>query len=184
MTTRTRHTPHDILKAATLLFFHEGVAVTTARIAAASGVSNGTLFNYFPTKQELIDALYVSIKADLGEAVGEFNSSTPLDIRMRQVWDRWLAWERGHRVEHFVANLLLQSGLATPAAQEVGNAAISGPAEILLEAKESGLLIDLPLEYIAVLIQHHLEQVVAFELDAIDADLAYLALWNCITRSE
>ncbi len=36
----------------------------------SSGVSNGTLFNYFPTKQDLIDTLYLDI-----ELIGLFVSS-------------------------------------------------------------------------------------------------------------
>ena len=63
------HKPETILAAALSLFRSEGVNVSTARIAKQAGVSNGTLFNYFPTKQALIDALYVSIKTELAAAV-------------------------------------------------------------------------------------------------------------------
>lgn len=175
--------PEDILKASMTLFFAEGVGISTAKIAAAAGVSNGTLFNYFPTKQELIDVLYVSIKTDLGSAIGDFDVNAPLEKRMRQVWDRWLGWQRSHRIDYSVAKLLIQSGLASSAAQELGDSAMARPAQILVEAKQRGLLTDLPLDFIAALIQHHLEQTVAFDLDADHSDLAYRALWNCITQT-
>ena len=65
-----QHKPEVILAAALSVFREEGVHVSTARIASAAGVSNGSLFNYFPTKQALIDDLYVWIKTDLAAAAG------------------------------------------------------------------------------------------------------------------
>jgi len=86
------HTPNDILAAALTLFRDEGVSVSTARIAKAAGVSNGTLFNYFPTKQALIDALYTSIKSELAEALVTIPAEGSIEARMRLLWDRWFAW--------------------------------------------------------------------------------------------
>ena len=68
-----QHKPEAILAAALRCSAKEGVHVSTARIASAAGVSNGSLFNYFPTKQALIDDLYVWIKIDLAAAAGEFD---------------------------------------------------------------------------------------------------------------
>ena len=178
----TQHKPEKILAAALSVFAEEGVGVSTAKIASDAGVSNGTLFNYFPTKQALIDALYVSIKSDIAEAVGEFDDAEPIELRMRQVWDRWFGWASQNRDAHLVVNLLRQAGLASAHAQEVGNAAILGPARVLSEAKDSGLLVDLPLEHLAALIQHHLDQAVASELDDRQAELGFQVLWNGITR--
>lgn len=176
------HKPEAILAAALSVFREEGVHVSTARIASAAGVSNGSLFNYFPTKQALIDALYVSIKTDLADAAGEFDDTEPIDRRIRQVWDRWLSWAREHRDAHHVVNLLHQSGLASPEAQAAGNVAIAGPAHVLNDAESLGILVDLPLEHLAALIQHHLDQAVASELDDRQADLAFHVLWNGITQ--
>ena len=159
-----QHKPEKILAAALSVFAADGVGVSTAKIAAVAGVSNGTLFNYFPTKQVLIDALYVSIKTDLGEAVGEFDDAEPIELRMRQVWDRWFAWARQNRDAHHVMNLLQQAGLASTDAQAAGNAAILGPVRVLTEAKTSGVLVDLPLEHLlcAVEVDERLLVLLAF----------------------
>jgi AcrR family transcriptional regulator len=177
-----QHKPEKILAAAQSVFADEGVGVSTAKIAAAAGVSNGTLFNYFPTKQALIDALYVSIKTNLGEAVGEFDDTEPIEGRMRQVWNRWFRWASQNRDAHLVMNLLRQAGLASAEAQATGNAAILGPVRVLNQAKDSGVLVDLPLEHLAALVQHHLDQAVASELDDRQAELAFHVLWNGITE--
>lgn len=177
-----RHKPETILAAALSVFFEEGVNVSTARIAEAAGVSNGTLFNYFPTKQALIDALYMSIKNDLADAAGEFDDTDAIERRMRQVWDRWFGWAREHRQAHFVVNLLHQAGLASTEAQLAGNAAIAGPVSVLDDAVKSGLLVDLPLDYLGALIQHHLDQAIASELDDRQSEIAFHVLWNGITQ--
>ena len=177
-----QHRPEAILAAAMSVFVDNGVRVSTAKIAAAAGVSNGTLFNYFPTKQALIDALYVSIKTDLAAAVGDLDHSDPIERRMRQVWDCWFSWARENRDAHLVVNLLHEAGMASAEAQAAGNVAIEGPGRVLTEAKESGVLVDLPLEYLGALIQHHLDQAVASGLDDEQADRAFHVLWNGITQ--
>ncbi len=182
MTRPMQHKPEEILAAALSVFFEHGINVSTARIAEAAGVSNGTLFNYFPTKQVLIDALYVSIKTGIATATGEFDDADPIEHRMRQVWDRWFLWARQHRQAHAVVNLLHQAGLVSVEAQTVGRIAIAGPARVLDEANESGVLVDLPLGYLAALIQHHFDQAVASELDDHQAEIAFHVLWNGITQ--
>lgn len=179
-----QHSPETILAAALPLFFEEGVAVSTARIAQAAGVSNGTLFNYFPTKQALIDALYVSIKTDLAEAIGTVPTGGPIESRMRRVWGRWFAWARHHRKSHAVMTLLHQAKLVSPPAQKIGASATDGPPSLLTEAMNSGLLVDLPVEYLAGLIQHQLDQAVTSELDLRQADIAFDVLWNGMTRQQ
>lgn len=176
------HKPETILAAALDVFDREGVHVSTARIATAAGVSNGTLFNYFPTKQALIDALYISIKTDLSAAVGELDPVDPIPFRLRQVWDRWFAWARQHRSAHHVVRLLHQAGLASTEAQTAGMVAVRGPIALLDEAMASGTLVDLPVSYLGALIEHQLDQAVMSELDDDQADLAFAVLWNGITQ--
>ncbi|OSZ81772.1 TetR family transcriptional regulator [Chitinophagaceae bacterium IBVUCB1] len=60
----------EILNAALKLFTEYGFHGTpTSKIAQAAGVANGTLFHYYPTKDELIIALYADIKQRLGFCV-------------------------------------------------------------------------------------------------------------------
>ena len=147
------HKPAAIIAAALSVFYDEGVTVSTARIAQAAGVSNGTLFNYFPTKQALIDTLYVSIKTEMANALGTLDPSIPIEQRMRQIWDRWFDWARTHRDARHVMNLLHQSELASVEAQATGAAAFQTAGEVLHEAQATGVLVDLPLDHLAVLIQ-------------------------------
>ena len=176
------HKPEMILAATISVFREEGVSVSTAHIAKAAAVSNGTLFNYFPTKQALIDALYVSIKTDLASAVGVLADADPIETRMRRIWERWLGWARANRDAHHVVNLLHQSGMASPDAQLAGMALLGGPVSVLEEAQQQGLLVDLPLEHLGALIQHHLDQAVTSDLNDEQSTVAFGVLWNGITK--
>jgi AcrR family transcriptional regulator len=52
-----------IMEASLRLFIKEGFhGTSTSKIANEAGVSNGTLFHYFKTKEELINKLYLRIK--------------------------------------------------------------------------------------------------------------------------
>ena len=56
----------QILTAALTLFVEQGFHGTpTSQIAQVAGVSNGTLFHYYPTKDDLVLALYNHIKDEL-----------------------------------------------------------------------------------------------------------------------
>jgi AcrR family transcriptional regulator len=61
----------QILIAALKLFVENGFHGTpTSKIAQEAGVSNGTLFHYYKTKDELVVALYIYIKTKLTACIG------------------------------------------------------------------------------------------------------------------
>ncbi len=63
---RTAQREADILEAAIHLFAEEGFhSVTTRKIAARAGISEGTLFNYFSSKNELMRAILEGIYEEL-----------------------------------------------------------------------------------------------------------------------
>jgi len=75
--TRTR-----ILNAALACFLEAGYEQTTiARIRARSGVSNGTLFHRFPTKEAIADALYVESIADFQQGLWRLLAQRPRSLR-------------------------------------------------------------------------------------------------------
>lgn len=55
----------QIIKAAMLLLIESGVQATPmSAIAKAANAGMGTIYNYFPTKEDLINAIYIYIKLD------------------------------------------------------------------------------------------------------------------------
>ena len=83
-----------ILDAATRLFAERGVtAAPTSEISKRAGVAEGTLFTYFKTKDDLINALYREIKLELADAMmSDFPRKKNVRTKMRHVWDRYVNW--------------------------------------------------------------------------------------------
>lgn len=72
MSKRGDETKGKILKAALDLFVKQGIdRTTTSEITQKVGIAEGTLFVHFKTKQDLIDALYLNIKADQAQNFSE-----------------------------------------------------------------------------------------------------------------
>ena len=178
-----KHRPEQILDAAIALFDEDGVRVSTRKIAAAAGVANGTLFNYFGSKQELLDALYVRVKLDLAAAIGDIDPELDIKTQAHLLWQRWLGWAFDDPARNRVAALLHQSGLASQVAVDTASAAFAVPRRILDDAAALGVLIDLPPDYLAALVQQQLELAVQANLDPTHHDTAFEAMWKSITRA-
>jgi len=70
-----------IINAALNLFVSNGFHGTaTSKIAQEAGVANGTLFQYFKTKDELVIALYIYIKDELAAYISKNTVDNP-DIK-------------------------------------------------------------------------------------------------------
>src|SRR6202140_50485 len=83
-----------ILDAATRVFAERGLtAAPTSEISKQAGVAEGTLFTYFKTKDDLINALYREIKLELADAMmSDFPRKKNVRRRLRHVWDRYVDW--------------------------------------------------------------------------------------------
>ena len=87
------HTKDRILEAALTLFLEQGVAATrTGQICKQAGVSNGSLFHFFASKEAIGVALYVGAIASYQAAlIGELAESRPPARMLRALvlshWD-------------------------------------------------------------------------------------------------
>src|ERR1700753_2247883 len=82
-----------ILTAATQVFAERGLGAPTSAISQAAGVAEGTLFTYFPTKDELINALYREIKLELADAMmSDFPRKKSVRSRVQHVWNQYVKW--------------------------------------------------------------------------------------------
>src|ERR1700710_931004 len=82
-----------ILSAATQVIAVQGLGASTAAIAKAAGVSNGSLFLYFDTKATLLNELYVELKTEMGAAaVDGLPVAGGMREQVRQLCNQWLRW--------------------------------------------------------------------------------------------
>ncbi|AKB85254.1 TetR/AcrR family transcriptional regulator [Methanococcoides methylutens] len=77
-----------IMDAALKLFTERGFhGTTTAQISKDAGVATGTLFNYFPTKEELINSLYFEVKGRLSSCIKKgIDPEASFETKMRKLW--------------------------------------------------------------------------------------------------
>ncbi len=87
-----------LMEAAIDLFSIQGFHATpTQQISDRAGVSAGTLFRYFRTKEDLIDALYASIHQALADVVNEaIRPGTPVEEQIKNVKRQVLHWMFEH----------------------------------------------------------------------------------------
>ncbi|WP_343633213.1 TetR/AcrR family transcriptional regulator [Roseateles sp.] len=87
--------PQELLEAALALFVEKGFAATRSEeVAARAGVSKGTLYLYYPSKEELFKAVVrESLGAKIAEGVEEFGKHQGSMAELL-TWMLWSWWER------------------------------------------------------------------------------------------
>lgn len=91
-----------LLEAATAAFAQSGIAASTALIARNAGVAEGTLFRYFATKDDLLNALYLHLKQDLCQTMlanTDRAINTPKE-HTRNIWNSYVDWGIRNPVAH------------------------------------------------------------------------------------
>ena len=83
-----------ILTTALTLFTERGFFGTpTSLISKEAGVATGTLFFYFPTKEELIDTLYRRIKSEAAKAMcRDFTTEKTALAKLRRIGYNAIGW--------------------------------------------------------------------------------------------
>ncbi|MCU1310950.1 MAG: TetR family transcriptional regulator [Candidatus Angelobacter sp.] len=141
-----------ILDAATRVFAERGLtAAPTSEISKQARVADGTLFTYFKTKDDLINALYREIKLELADAMmSGFPRKKSVRTRLRHVWDAYVNWGVTHPKQRNVLAQLQVSGMLSKESIEAGSAPFVEMQNTIRDAIEQHILrVDLPIEMIS-----------------------------------
>jgi AcrR family transcriptional regulator len=111
-----------ILNTALLLFVERGFFGTpTSLISKEAGVATGTLFFYFTTKEELIDTLYLRVKAEAAEAMCRGLAQEPdVKARLYRLGRNAVAWATEHPEKMKFMEQFAHSQFVSTTAQEEG----------------------------------------------------------------
>src|SRR5438034_9077367 len=87
-----------LLDAAAEFVARLGTGASTAKIAKAAGVSEGTLFTYFSTKDDLLNQLFLEIEAHLTETMlaPPYPADASAKDQLFMVWNRLIDWGLAH----------------------------------------------------------------------------------------
>lgn len=179
-----------VLEAATRAIARDGLAASTASIAAEAGLSVGSLFNYFPTKTTLLNALYLHLKRDLAGAVVEPSIPPgPLRERAWEGWRRWIRWGATDPDKQRVLMLIEASHELTGQTREDGVEAMQGTDSLFAEAQPAGPFADQPLEFLVATVGAMAAttmEAVAHEPEEFESrcSAGFAATWGAIGMSE
>jgi AcrR family transcriptional regulator len=138
-----------ILATALRLFTQYGVDATpTSRISKEAGVSTGTLFHYFPDKDRLVGALYLSIKKEMAAAIrNNAGLSLPTKQRIEKAIRGFIFWGVANPLKvRFIDQCYNYPGIGEDVQQEIYEE-FSWMEGLMEAAIREGLLPDLPFEF-------------------------------------
>jgi AcrR family transcriptional regulator len=177
-----------ILQAATEVIAKQGLGAPTASIAKAAGVADGTLFVYFPTKSDLFDQLYRSIKEDM---IADVMARLPADgadlkTRFSHIWRVWTNWGAQQPAQRKALAQLSASDLVTPASRQAAVDAAADILAIIAAISAGGALRDAPQAFVGALVEAM--ATVTMDSMAQDAALAdtrcadgFTAVWHALS---
>ncbi len=177
-----------ILSAATQVFAERGLGAATSAISSAAGVAEGTLFTYFKTKDELVNALYREIKLELADAMmSGFPRKKSVRHRLQHVWNQYVEWGVANPMQHRVLKQIEVWGGLTEESKAAGSAPF---AEIQMMAEDAAarrIFQELPQQFIAATMSSLAETTMNFMRQNPDKAEMYRnsgfdVLWAGITR--
>lgn len=154
----------QLIEASVDLFAQEGFWNTpTARIAKHAGVATGTLFNYFASKDVLIDAVYQQLKQEwLGHLMAGYPQAGTLKERVEHIWFRHIDWGLRFPVRYGLLNQLKLSNLVSQEAQQSQDAGLAFAYDMIVQGIAEGLLVDIDPAYLGQIFYAQLEAAVAY----------------------
>jgi len=125
-----------LVAAAREMFAEHGVDVAMADIARHAKVSNGTLYNRFPTRQDLIEAVFV----DRLESLAALARRAAANPDPWQGFVDYLAGMCEMQADDRGFNEVAARGLGSPAVQQLRDEAAAALSQLFDDAKDRGAL--------------------------------------------
>lgn len=148
------------LASALKLFVQKGVQNTsTAEIAREAGTASGTLFLYFKTKQDLIDALALQVSKEQSRAIrAQLTPSLSAREAFLVIWESVLRWFMAHMEAYLYIQQIRDSGIVSQAAVEESGEHLSFYFDVIGKGLAEGSIMPYPAELIGGILY---QQVVA-----------------------
>jgi len=126
-----------LMAAALEAFTERGSAASLEDIARRAGVGVGTLYRHFPTRQDLIEAVYVDEVESLCRSVADDHEGTSWDVLVRW-FDRFVHYVATKRalVDEMVATI----GMDAPVFRTCHEAIFAAGEPLLARAQADGLV--------------------------------------------
>jgi len=157
-----------IMEAALKLFTERGFhGTSTAEISKEAGVATGTLFNYFPTKEDLINSLYFEVKGQLSQNMGkELEAQSTLQDKFRKIWSNLIEWGVDNQEEFLFVGQFCSSPYITKFTREEVMKEYVFLHDLVNEGIKTGEIRDFSEELVIAMFYHASRTVVNLILDS------------------
>ena len=175
-----------LMSAAVRVIASQGLSAPTAMIAKEAGVSNGSLFTYFETKDDLLNQLYMDLKAEMAvAALAELPAESGARDQMSHLWSGWLRWATSCPDKRRTLAQLDVADEITPTSRRAASQAMAGIARLVKQSHENGPMRDVPLALVVVLMSALADATIDFMIrDSANADehgrSGFKALWRIL----
>jgi len=183
---RSEDKRNAIIEAATRVIVTHGLSAPTAMIAREAGVSNGSLFTYFETKTDLLNQLYLELKAGMAStALEEFPAGAELREQYFHVWSNWMGWAVSNPEKRRALAQLGVSDEITPETRAAGHKTMAGIRELLEQSRANGPLRKTPMGFVVAIMNSLAEATMDFMVqDPTNAKkhckIGFDALWRVL----
>ncbi|WP_042876394.1 TetR/AcrR family transcriptional regulator [Cupriavidus necator] len=143
-----------LLQSATRAIAEHGVQATTASIARAAGVAEGTLFTYFENKEALFQELYLNLKQSLAEAImPDYPHEAGYRQRMAHIFQCYVGWGLDNAEQHASLGRLSASGLVLDETRIKGMAEFLPISRMMEMAVRENVVVGAPIELLTSVIE-------------------------------
>ncbi len=177
-----------LLDAATHVFAKHGLQAPTALISKTARISEGSLFTYFKTKEDLVTALYLDLRVDLASAISSnFPRRSSVRARFEHVFKRYVTWGVAYELKRKALRSITLSNLITPEVRAQSSDLFAEVDRLLADALQQRLMKDLP----AGMASQALKAIAEMTMDLIDRDpgrgdeyltAGFQMLWGALAR--
>ncbi|MBN1532553.1 MAG: TetR/AcrR family transcriptional regulator [Spirochaetes bacterium] len=180
-----------VLKTALRLFTSQGFHATpTSQIAREAGVATGTLFHYFKSKDELINALYLeSRQAFVTSLVRGIKPEMSLKDRGRLYFMNSLHWGVEHRDMFLFYQQFANSPYIDARTRKRGVQEIGFLMEYIGDGQREGVFREMPADMALAVIESIKIGMIQYFMEHRErlnnrryTEAAFSAIWNSITR--
>ena len=190
MTERPQNKKAAVFAAALELIAEQGfTGAPMSQIAERADVGVGTIYRYFAGKEDLVNALYLDIKARLAaHTLQGYTDSMPIREAFRFLLGNTVRYLSGHPAEMSFMEQYENSPIITDATRQDFSRMLGPIRELFERASEQHLLRELPSEVLlaivhgAVLSLVKLQRSRAARLDDATLDAALDAIWDMVER--
>lgn len=131
----------QIIQAAMQLFVEQDVQATPmSAIAKAAKTGMGTIYNYFVTKEELINAIFISIKTDQYRHVAKEFDGVAVKKQFEHYYVGFSQYWLEHPVHFFFVDQFERSPVLTLTTKQQGLTILQPVVDILLAGQQQGII--------------------------------------------